>query len=107
MSMGSLIAQVADRRTMEPQAWFMIHEIACRMPYSKTSLIKDEAEAMERLEQQMFRLYADRTGKPVEYWRKKMHRRDWYLTAEEALAEGLIDEILTVPAYPRRRKRAA
>jgi ATP-dependent protease ClpP protease subunit len=107
MSMGSLIAQVCDLRTIEPQSWFMIHEIAMDIPHSKTSIVRDEADFLERLEQQTFSLYAARTGKPIEYWRKKMHRRDWFLTAAEALEEGLVDEVKPVPAYPKFRRRRA
>ena len=107
MSMGSLIAQVGDFRTIEPQAWFMIHEPATRLPWSKTSAVKDEAEIMERLEQQMFALYATRTGKSIEYWRKRCHRKDLFLSAKEALDEGLVDAIASTPLYPRQRRKKA
>lgn len=107
MSMGSIIAQVADHRSIEPSAWLMIHEISGSVMESKTSTMRDEAEFMDRLEQQVFALYTARTGKPIEYWRKKMHRRDWFLTAAEALEEGLVDEVKPVPEYPRKRRKAA
>lgn len=108
MSMGSLLAQVGDHRSIEPYAWFMIHEVATGIEYGKTHTIKDEAEFMDRLEQQIFSLYSARTSKPVDYWRKKMHRRDWFLTPQEALDEGLVDEIKPIPPYKRiRRKKAA
>lgn len=105
MSMGSLIAQVADLRTIEPQAWFMIHEVSTWIPRSRSSEIRDEADALERLEQRLFGLYAARTGKPVEYWRRLFHRKDVYLAADEALNLGLVDEVVAVPAYPRQRRR--
>lgn len=106
MSMGSLIAQVCDYRSIEPQAWLMIHEMNHTLPDEmKTSILRDEADFADKLELQTFAIYAARTGKPVEYWRRKMHRRDWFLTAQEALEEGLLDEIKSVPAYPRYRKR--
>ena len=106
MSMGSLIAQVADVRTIEPQGWFMLHEISTGglSESLKTSLVRDEAEILDRFEEQMFLLYSARTGKPVKYYRDKMHRRDWYLTATEALAERLVDEISFVPPYARKRR---
>lgn len=107
MSMGSLIAQACDLRTIEPQAWFMLHEIRHWLPGVKTAELRDEADFAERLESQTFALYANRTSKPVEYWRKKLHRRDWFLTAEEAVNESLVDEIASTPAYPRFRKRKA
>jgi len=105
MSMGSLIAQVADLRTMEPGAWFMVHEVSTWLGHSKSFEVRDEAEYIERLEQRLFSLYAHRTGKPVEFWRKLFSRKDVYLSSEQALEYGLIDEISLVPAYPRVRRR--
>lgn len=107
MSMGSLIAQVADLRTIEPQAWFMIHSVSTWMGRATSTEVHDEAEYLDRLEQRLFSQYSARTGRPVEFWRKLFHRRDVYLSAEQALEYGLVDEIATVPPYPRVRRRKA
>lgn len=105
MSMGSLMAQAADHRSIEANAWFMVHELNDSPPKQiKTSEIQDLAEVMARLESQTFALYATRSGKPVSYWRKKVNRKDVYFSAEEALAEGLVDEIVHAPPYRRSRQ---
>jgi ATP-dependent protease ClpP protease subunit len=104
MSAASIIAQAADHRSIEPNGWFMLHEIS-DVINGKTSDLRDQIEYHERLEEQTFTAYSMRTGKPVEYWRKKMHRRDWFLSAAEALAEGLVDEIKSIPPYKRLRRR--
>jgi ATP-dependent protease ClpP protease subunit len=53
----------------------------------------------------MFQIYSSRTGKNPDYYREKLTEHNWYLSAEEALAEGLVDEVLPPP--PRRKKAAA
>lgn len=106
-SMASLIMQAADHRTIEPNAWLMIHEIRHTLPSDgeKTSAFMDEAKFAERVEEQTWSFYTARTGKPYSYYHAKMHRRDWFLNAEEALAERLVDEIAPVPPYARRRRK--
>lgn len=104
MSMGSIVAQVGDIRTMEPSSWFMIHNISSSVK-GKTPDIKDEAEFCERLEDTAFAFYAQRSGKPLEFWKKLLHRRDVFISAQEALEYGLVDAISALPAYPRYRKR--
>ena len=110
MSMGSVIAQVCDHRSMEPFAWFMLHNLrhwVHECDGISTPNLLDEAAVAERLEQQVCMLYSARTGKPPEYYRKKFDRRDWFLSADEALAEGLIDAISEVKPFPTFRKRRA
>lgn len=102
-SFGSILAQACDVRTIESTAYFMLHEIAEGIEWAKTSTIKDEAAFLDRLENTVFALYSERTGRPVEYYREKMQRRDWFLTAREAVKEGLVDRIKPVPKYPGKR----
>lgn len=101
-SMGSIIAQVADVRSIEPTAFFMLHEFNTSMEVSKTSEVLDRGNELYRMEQSTFALYSARTGKPISYYREKLHRRDWFLTAKEALTEKLVDRIKPTPAYKKR-----
>ena len=41
----------------------------------------------------MHHIYASRTGKQASYWKTKC-KQDYILSASEALAEGLLDEIV-------------
>jgi ATP-dependent protease ClpP protease subunit len=52
-------------------------------------------------------LFSARTGKPSKYYLDKWDRRDWWLTAKDALEEGLVDEITPSPVYKKLRKKPA
>jgi ATP-dependent protease ClpP protease subunit len=98
MSMGSVIAQVADRRTIEPSAFFMLHEVSYAMRGS-TADHEEEREFSTKLQDALYQHYSARTGKPVSYYQGKLKKRNWYLTAQEALDEKLVDEIIEAPFY--------
>lgn len=98
MSMGSVIAQVADYRTIEPSAFFMLHEVSYSMRGS-TADHEEEREFSTKLQDALYRHYTARTGKPLSYYQENLYRRNWYLTAEEALQEGLVDAIVPAPIY--------
>ena len=59
----------------------------------QTTDIKIHADQMIKTRERLTKILADRTGKPVEQVMKDTER-DNYMTAEEALEYGLIDEIL-------------
>jgi ATP-dependent protease ClpP protease subunit len=96
MSMASVIAQVANNRTMEASSFFLLHEVW----YRSSGRVSDHGEErafQERLQDRLYQIYANRTGKSVEYYRTKLFKTDWYLDADEALREGLVDAVLTAP----------
>jgi ATP-dependent Clp endopeptidase proteolytic subunit ClpP len=106
MSMGTYLTQACDERTIEPFASFMIHEIHDHL-MGKTSDIEDQMAFLKRYEATLNQLYAERSGKPVEYWREKMARRDVYMTAREALNEGLVDKIRKTPPFTKSKRANA
>lgn len=100
MSMASVIAQVANYRTMEASSFFLLHEVWYRTS-GRVSDHGEERAFQERLQDRLYEIYANRTGKSVEYYRKKLYKTDWYLDADEALGEGLVDAVLTSPALAK------
>jgi|GEM_PF-2498991 len=103
MSMGSILAQACDVRTIEPFAAMMVHGMSDAPPESKNCDLEDRVAFNRTWETIINGLYSARSGKPVEYWRGKMERRDWYLTARQAVSEGLADKMTPIqPYHPRR-----
>jgi ATP-dependent Clp endopeptidase proteolytic subunit ClpP len=112
MSMGSVILQAADRRVLHPNCRFMIHDGGDGYSGHARNF---EAWGREstKIRREMYRIYAERSGKPVGYWAKRCVV-DWMMSAEEALREGLADEVLqsvkqfnkTVVKKPRKRKKS-
>jgi len=94
------ILQHCDYRTAEATAGLMCHEE--QFSLDKASSSGDhlrEGRFSKKIERAQFQLFSRRTGKPVSYY-EKMTAQEWYMTAQEALAEGLIDEIINLPELP-------
>ena len=83
------------KRFAMPNAEILIHQplIAGGGISGQTTDIKIHADQMIKTRERLTKILADRTGKPIEQVMKDTER-DNYLTAEEALEYGLIDEIL-------------
>jgi len=104
MSMGSILAQACDVRTIEPFAAMMIHESWDTLS-GPTSALEDQIVFHKRWEAIQNGLYAARSGKPVEYWTERMRRKEVYLTAREAVSAGLADRMTPVKSYPSKTKK--
>lgn len=98
MSMGSVFAQGFDDRLIEPHATVMIHE-SYDVLAGKIGDIEDAIVYNKRADSVVCSIYSSRSGKPSDYWRDKMTRKDVYLTAREAVSEGLMDRIRPIPLY--------
>ena len=83
------------KRYATPNAEILIHQplIGGHGISGQTTDIKIHAEQMVKTRERLTKILSDRTGQPLE---KVMEdtERDRYMTAEEALEYGLIDEIL-------------
>jgi ATP-dependent protease ClpP protease subunit len=97
-SMASVIMQAADYRTIESTAHILLHKISYGMRGSADEH-QEELEFTNNLHQSMFSIYSARTGKPVSYYFEKLKKTNWFMTAETALAEGLVDEVVPPPRF--------
>ena len=91
MSMGAIILQAADERVMMPSSLFMMHDGTFSSEDS-TRTFENWATVARKLRQDMYRIFASKTGKTIRYWERKC-QSDYILTPVEALKEGLIDRI--------------
>ncbi|NIK75995.1 ATP-dependent Clp protease protease subunit [Paenibacillus castaneae] len=96
-SMGSLLltAGAKGKRFALPNAEVMIHQPLGGVR-GQASDIKIHADWILKTKQKLNQIYVDRTGQPYE----KIDRdtdRDNFMSAEEALAYGLIDKVITAP----------
>jgi ATP-dependent Clp protease protease subunit len=92
MSMGSLILQAADHRVIYPNATVMVHDGSWNVEDTVQSF-HNWAEFSKKAQQQMYGIYAGRSGRPPSFWKKKC-AADLILSAKEAKELGLVDEIL-------------
>lgn len=92
MSMGSVILQAADRRIMHSNCRFMIHDGGDGYSgHARNFEVWGRESA--KIRREMYRIYAERSGKPIGYWSKRCVI-DWVMSADEAVREGLADEVL-------------
>lgn len=91
-SMGVPIMQAASRRYSYPNAEYLIHPVSA-VVYGTRQDIEDALASVKNSEAAIASLIAKRSGLSMEGVAALM-QRDSYITAEEALGMGLIDEIV-------------
>lgn len=94
-SMGSLLASsgTKGKRMMLPRSRHMIHQVSSGTRGTAIDM-KIALEETLRLNKTLTEIYVENTGKSYEQLEKDMSR-DYYMDANESVAYGLADKILT------------
>ena len=96
-SMGAVLLAAGEKgkRFAMPNSEVMIHQplIGGGGLQGQTTEIKIHADHMVKTREKLNKLLSERTGQPLEVIEKDTER-DNYMTAEEALKYGLIDQII-------------
>lgn len=90
-SAASFIAMAGDTIKMARNATMMIHD-ASGLVWGNAADMRQQADLLDKLSDNIADMYAMQAGGTVEDWRAAMRKETWY-TGKEALAAGLIDEI--------------
>ena len=95
-SMGSIVLQAASpgRRLAYPHSWIMIHEPAKWAGWQSTTAAAQHLDRLKQMQSQIYRILADRSGKPLRQIIRDTKRTDFYLDAGRAKDYGLIDDVL-------------
>lgn len=100
-SMGAVLLQAGDTRVMSPQASLLIHKGSLATAGSAAE-VEDTVEWVRSLQKRLLTIIADRaeaSGAPKALTRdeieQRWERRDWWMTADQALEWGLVDEVGT------------
>lgn len=93
-SMGSILLQAGDVRYMGRGANILIHEVST-VAWGKTSEIEDRMSLIKKFQERSIDIYVNRSGGKLsrELVASEWKRRDWWLTADQCMELGLIDEI--------------
>ena len=113
-SMGSVVLQAASpgRRLAFPHSWIMIHEPAKWAGWQSTTAAAQHLDRLKQMQSQIYRILADRSGRPLRQIIRDTKRTDFYLDAAKAKEYGLIDEVLgpvepvVGAGRPRRARRS-
>lgn len=96
MSAATLILVSGKKRRLSSFSWFMLHEI--RVDSSGEDVtISDQADELKQLEREQQRwchILGELTKQSSEWWRKSIKKQDLYLSPQECLDLGIIDEII-------------
>lgn len=103
-SIASVIMQAGDRRVANRHSMMMIHDALSFLDvfgfFNPADLIDVEGDVralrqlLDKTSDVLSGVYAERAGGPAGEWRASMQATTWY-TADEALAAGLVDEIVS------------
>jgi ATP-dependent Clp protease protease subunit len=93
MSAAAMILCCATgKRYASKRTTIMVHEASAEI-FGKTADIKANADHIDELEEDFYKLMATKTVKDEDFWRKAC-RKDFYMTAEKAKEYGLIDDVI-------------
>ena len=95
-SMGSVVVQAASpgRRWSFPHSWIMIHEPAKWAGWQSTTAAAQHLDRLKQMQDQIYRILAERSGKPLRQIIRDTKRTDLYLDSAHSKRYGLIDEII-------------
>ena len=91
-SMAGILLQAGDVRWVGQQAWVMIHRAAFGA-WGKTYEIEDEVKFIQRIEERILGIFTSRSNLSKNKIKRNWDRKDWWISADEAMEAGLVDEI--------------
>lgn len=104
-SAASIIAQAGDTVTMMPGSQMMIHD-ASGMCFGNEAEMRDMAELLSKISDNLAGVYASKAGGTADEWRTVMRGEQWY-TADEAVEAGLADEVAPLAKKQKATETAA
>jgi ATP-dependent Clp endopeptidase proteolytic subunit ClpP len=91
-SMAGVLLQAGDVRVMSKESWLMLHE-ASFVARGKTSQVEDTTEWIKKVQDRILDIFAARSTLSKSQLKTRWSRKDWWLSSEEAMSIGLIDEV--------------
>lgn len=98
-SIASVIAMAGDRVAMMPGSMIMVHEASGLCLGDSRDMVK-MGQVLDVISENIAEMYAAKSGAPAGEWRAKMLEETW-LRAEEAVEQGLADEIVQPKQKPQ------
>ena len=92
-SMGTIILMGASVRKATKYSRFLLHEVA-GYSFGKASEVKEESEELMKLNKMLDEIISSHSKITLEKLKKMTKKREWWLSAEQAFRQGLVDEIV-------------
>lgn len=102
-SMAGILLQAGDHRVMGAECWMLVHEVST-LAMGKIGEIEDEVAFVKRIQERVLDIFATRCREAAERGtaskpltkaaiRRRWRRRDWWISSDECLRFGLVDEV--------------
>ncbi len=91
-SMAGILLQAGDVRAMGAEGWLMIHEASFGASGSMGQ-VEDTVEWVKMIQKRILNIFAARSKLSVAQLDRRWKRKNWWISSDEALKLGLIDEI--------------
>lgn len=91
-SMGGVLLQAGEKRIMSPHAYMLCHEVSTGAIGSLSEL-EDEVTFSKRLQDRLLDILAERSKLTKRQISRKWKRKDWWMSAQEALEFGFVDSV--------------
>lgn len=103
-SMGGILLQAGNTRRMGKESYILIHEISFGVR-GKVGEVEDEMEFVKKMGERVLNIFAARAAEaggngtasePLtkSAFKRRWSRKDWWLSSDEALKYGVVDEVL-------------
>jgi len=91
-SMAGILLEAGDVRWIGKESYVLIHEISTGA-IGKIGEIEDVVEFCKKIQHRVISIFAARSNKSAAYFEKHWRRKDWWLSSDECLAIGIVDEV--------------
>ena len=91
-SMAGILLQAGDVRVIGAESYVLIHEIST-MAIGKIGDLEDVVEFCKKIQKRVIDIFATRSNKPASYFEKHWRRKDWWLSSDECVKIGIVDEV--------------
>ena len=91
-SMAGILLQAGTTRVIGRESWLLIHEISFAA-IGKIGEIEDTTEWVKRIQKRVLDIFSTRSKMTPAQLEKRWKRKDWWLSSDECLKLGLVDEV--------------
>jgi len=92
-SMAMIILQAATKRKASKYTRLLLHEVS-GWTYGKASKVSEESKELGKVNKMLLEIICKKSKLTLKTLEKKIKKKDWWLSAEEALEYQLIDEVV-------------
>ncbi len=97
-SMAGILVQAGQTRYITHECWLLIHRAAF-IAFGKTFEVEDHLKLIQRIEKRIISIFVERSDGKLTSQKIKRNwdRKDWWLSSDECLKLGLVDEVRGLP----------